>query len=150
MHPSFPPRLPLGWWRLNFQRIVFEAAALVTERFYVACKVPLPPAALHFKLCSKIKSNRRKEAGFGCCRAPWWTLAIRGHLLPVRPAGGSGAAIICSDKGRFRGGHGVARVHTRKDSDDGLHRHHSATPLSCGEQSLSQKLFFRVRSQLST
>lgn len=48
----------------------FEAAALVTEQFCVAREVPLPPAALDFKLRSKIKSNRKKDAGFGCCRAP--------------------------------------------------------------------------------
>lgn len=82
---------------------------------------------------------------------PW---RLGGHLLPARPAGGSGAAVICSDKGRFSGGYDVACVHTRTDFDDGLVMKRLASTfsntLSCGEQWRGQKLFLRVRSQLSS
>lgn len=94
--------------------------------------VPLPfPPQLYILSCAP-KSNqieRRKwvSAAATLPDEPW---RLGGHLLPVRPAGGSGAAIIQSDKGRFRGGNGVARVHIRKESDDGLVIKHSASPFS--------------------
>lgn len=94
----------------------FEAAAPVTERFYVARKVPLASLRCPPRLCilshapksNQIEWRKQVLAATVLSDEP---CRLGGHLLPVRPAGGSGAAIICSDKGRFRGGHGVARVH---------------------------------------
>lgn len=82
----------------------FEAAALVTERFYVASKVPSPPSAAPPQLCilsyapksNQIEGRKQVLDAAALSDEPW---RLGGHLLPARPAGDSGAAIICSDKG---------------------------------------------------